>query len=99
MATHSSILAWRIPWKEEPGGLYSPWGHKESDMTEHAHSRLNPEPLEQCPALSGAYTEKNRQWVLRGSAQHLLGISHSTRIPVRTEPYSKKNRGSQEGWG
>ena len=33
MATHSSILAWRIPWTEEPGGLYSPWGHKESDMT------------------------------------------------------------------
>ena len=27
MATHSSILAWRIPWTEEPG--YSPWGHKE----------------------------------------------------------------------
>ena len=27
MATHSSILAWRIPWTEEPGG-YSPWGHK-----------------------------------------------------------------------
>ena len=33
MATHSSILAWRIPWTEEPGS-YSPWGHKESDMTE-----------------------------------------------------------------
>ena len=29
MATHSSILAWKIPWTEEPGGLYSPWGHKE----------------------------------------------------------------------
>ena len=28
MATYSSILAWRIPWTEEPGGLYSPWGHK-----------------------------------------------------------------------
>ena len=25
MATHSSILGWRIPWTEEPGG-YSPWG-------------------------------------------------------------------------
>ena len=25
MATHSSILAWRLPWTEEPGG-YSPWG-------------------------------------------------------------------------
>ena len=26
MATYSSILAWRIPWTEEPAG-YSPWGH------------------------------------------------------------------------
>ena len=25
MATHSSILAWRIPWTEEPGGLQSRW--------------------------------------------------------------------------
>ena len=30
MATHSSILAWGIPWIEEPGG-YSGWGCKESD--------------------------------------------------------------------
>ena len=33
MATHSSILAWRIPWTEEPGGLQS-MGRKELDMTE-----------------------------------------------------------------
>ena len=33
MATDSSILGWRIPWTEEPGG-YSPWGPKELDMTE-----------------------------------------------------------------
>ena len=32
MAIHSSILAWRIPWTEEPVG-YSPWSQKESDMT------------------------------------------------------------------
>ena len=32
MATHSSILAWRIPWTEDPGGLQS-MGHKESDTT------------------------------------------------------------------
>ena len=31
MATHSSILAWRIPWTEQPG---SPWGRKESDTVE-----------------------------------------------------------------
>ena len=35
VATHSSILAWRIPWTEERGGLEStPWVHKASDMTE-----------------------------------------------------------------
>ena len=28
MATHSSVLAWEIPWTEEPGRLYSPWGGK-----------------------------------------------------------------------
>ena len=33
MATHSSILAWRIPWTEEPGEL-RPRGRKESDTTE-----------------------------------------------------------------
>ena len=34
MATHSSILAWRIPWTEEPGGLQTPCGCKELAMTE-----------------------------------------------------------------
>ena len=34
MATHSSILACKIPWKEEPGGLCSLWGRKGSDTTE-----------------------------------------------------------------
>ena len=33
MATYSSILAWRIPWTEEPGG-YTPWLVKESDINE-----------------------------------------------------------------
>ena len=31
--SHSNILAWEIPWTEEPAG-YSPWGRRESDMTE-----------------------------------------------------------------
>ena len=44
MAAHFNILAWRIPWTEEPAG-YNSWDHKESDMTEvtwHAHM---PTPL------------------------------------------------------
>ena len=41
VATHSSILAWRIPWTEEPGSLQS-IGLQELDMTEvteHAHTK------------------------------------------------------------
>ena len=34
MAIHSRILARKIPWTEKPGRGYSPWGRKESDMTE-----------------------------------------------------------------
>ena len=36
MATHSSTLAWKIPWTEETGRLQFPWGHKES-LTEQLH--------------------------------------------------------------
>ena len=36
MATHSSILAWRTPWTEEPVG-YSPCGCRESDTAERLH--------------------------------------------------------------
>ena len=41
---HSSTLAWKIPWTEEPGRLHSPWGRKESDTTErlHFHFKENP---------------------------------------------------------
>ena len=41
MATHSSILAWRIPWTGSLAG-YSPWDRKESDtieVTEYTHKQ------------------------------------------------------------
>ena len=34
MVPHSYILAWKIPWAEGP----SPWGHKESNATEHKNT-------------------------------------------------------------
>ena len=40
MATHASILAWRIPWTREPGGLQSV-GCRESDTTEASSSCSN----------------------------------------------------------
>ena len=43
MATHSSILAWRIPWTEEPGGLQSTGsqtvGHEWANMQPQPHTR------------------------------------------------------------
>ena len=45
MAIHSSILAWRIPWTEQPGGLQS-MGLQKSDMTEatkHTYTNNYPE--------------------------------------------------------
>ena len=44
IATHPSILAWKIPWREEPGG-FSPCGHKVSDITDqlstHKYIHIN----------------------------------------------------------
>jgi len=41
MATHSSILAWRIPWTEEPGGLQSMGSQRvRNEATEHACRHL-----------------------------------------------------------
>ena len=37
MATHSSILAWKVPWTEEAGGLQVLGVTKELDTTEHPH--------------------------------------------------------------
>ena len=54
LATHSSTLVWRIPWTEELAG-YSPWGDKESDMTEHTHTHVTAAAvaklLQSCPIL------------------------------------------------
>ena len=42
MAIYSIILAWKIPWTEEPGGLQSMGVTKKLDMTEHEHTAWYP---------------------------------------------------------
>ena len=44
MATHSNILAWRIPWTEELEG-HSLWSHKESDTTEQITLGTGPDAM------------------------------------------------------
>ena len=54
MASHSSILAWRIPWTEEPGGLQS-MGSQESDTTERLNNNNNNKMIR---IITGADTHK-----------------------------------------
>ena len=45
MATHSSILAWRLPWTEEPGGLQSTGRQSQTRLkrlSKHASSKIKP---------------------------------------------------------
>ena len=54
MATHASILAWRIPRTEE-AGRYSPWGHKGSDVAQPlTHMRF--------PKLASGRQERHGEW-------------------------------------
>ena len=52
MAPHSNILAWRITWTEESGGLYSPWGCTESDTIEWLTLSLRIWKTQQCWCLN-----------------------------------------------
>ena len=68
MATHSSIITWRIPWTEEPGGL--PSDTNESDMTErlthmcaHAHTHTHTHTVKSTPECQGRRNLRN-QFVL-----------------------------------
>ena len=58
MATHSRILAWRIPWTEEPGG-YSPQSHKQSDTTERLTLSLS---FTRCKDLQNYNTQDSAEF-------------------------------------
>ena len=75
METHSSILAWRIPWTEKSLVGYSPWGRKESDMTERLsliHSLIDISP---CKSVSEFWRWKWLRNNLGLSAKYILGTS------------------------
>ena len=69
MATHSSILAWKIPWMEEPGRLQLQRGRKESDMTERLHFTFHlinmAKPIQYCKVKNKIKLKKiNEQGVI-----------------------------------
>ena len=73
MSTHSSILAWRIPWTEEPGGLQSivsqRAGHNWSDLAEGRwstnetnHGRVRQASYSQIRLNVGCWPDRNLSW-------------------------------------
>ena len=58
MTTHSSTLAWKIPWTEELGARYCPWGRKESGTTQRKEKKKKRNPY--CNRLDwGLLNHKN----------------------------------------
>ena len=104
MATHSSILAWRIPWTEE-SGRYSSWGCKELDMTDRLSLTSLP-PLHVCLplgfALEGDLEDLGLPlWGPRVELLQLLGSqgSGSTRYSGELAARAAGNNSALEGCG
>ena len=82
MATHSSILAWRNPWKSLAG--YSPWGCKESDMTERLTLQALLWFLNVCRVLFVPLFHRSHTL-----HSHCLHPTHSTRSFSPQSPFCK----------
>ena len=85
MATHFSILAWKIPWTEAPGG-YSPWDCKELNTTEGLTLEILPnniikyltkinDPMECSPlgsSIHGIFQTRVLEWGAIAFSEHFL---------------------------
>ena len=79
MATHSSILAWKIPWTEEPGRLQSV-GLQESDTTERLHFTFHFHALEKEMATHSSILAWRTSWTEEPGRLQSVGsqtVSHT----------------------
>ena len=95
MATHSSVLAWRIPGTAEPGGLCCLWGRIESDTYTHSYTLTNTNTLSY--TLTHIYTRPGAYWVCditavslwrRGKLTYTNTLSY---IPTHTLSFTHSN--------
>ena len=85
--THSSILAWRIPWAEEPGGLQSMWLQSQTQLKQLSTAQQSGVCVESCPLVSHG-TEKPLQ-------SSLLCVMQLTLANVKSTPRWCKSEGHQ----
>ena len=83
MAPHSSTLAWKIPWIEEPGGLQS-MGSLELDTTEVTQQQQHYPPKKKTQEINMSEKEANTaRWFINDSMEGLAAIMmHIMRISV-----------------
>ena len=79
MATHSSILAWRIPWTEEPGGLQ--WDRKESNTTERLTFLYNCDNY--CPPVHSLLVEKSNIQITVRISNNLTSMCTTVPVSIR----------------
>ena len=84
MVTHSSTLAWKIPWMKEAGRLY-PWGHKESDMSEQLHFHFY---FHSHPYMTTGKTITLTRWTFVDKVMSLL-LNMLSRLVIIFLPKSK----------
>ena len=92
MATHSSTLAWRIPWTEEPGRLQSMGLHKTEDLLGH-HFQGPPHPG-MPPAF---FTQLSSPFSHDPTSQSSHRAHSRTRTQTQTGSPSQSSRAG-EGW-
>ena len=84
MATHSCILAWRVPWTEEPGMGYSPWSHE--SQTEQLNHHCQHQGLE--PSVAGQ--SHLREGIESGLILIILSLLILTPLPPPWSSYGFK---------
>ena len=100
MATHSSILAWRIPWTEEPGGLWA----IESQRPRHdwsglasTHVQTGPNPWPFCPQFSNLSVFRPRPHATAQESIYILMSDHfvTKGMTKWTKVHSQRDRAVQ----
>ena len=94
LATHSSILAWRNPWTEEPGRLQS-MGSQESDMTERLHFHFQTgtkaDNVGEVCRPPVAPTRRPQRVLLCYRVWTILQSTYQILVIVRTSTFSRKS--------
>ena len=93
MATHFSILAWRIPWTEEPGGLWSIGSQKVRHNLAHMHQCFLELPARGCQPHSWPQWNHNLRFLkLPGFIYLSVSLPMSTTMPPLWLPFNYKLR-------